>query len=118
ARCTFDPPIDRTLESIIWGARAVSVSHDFFPLLGVSPFLGRLFVSDDYRASPKPVLISHDLWLTRFGGRADLLGTLIDIPGSIDGRRWHLVGVLPKGFAFPRGSNIWIAASADGANSV
>lgn len=51
---------------------------DFFQLLGVNPQLGRLFTEtyDRYGAA-RTVMRSHELWQTRFGGEATVIGQAI-----------------------------------------
>lgn len=46
-----------------WGLRAVQVSPNVFQMLGVTPIHGRLLAREDEgRVSPRPILMSHDLW--------------------------------------------------------
>src|SRR5690606_33658204 len=48
---------------------AYSVSHDFFPTLGVSPHLGRVLTEDDdLPGAPPVVVISYRLWMRVFAG--------------------------------------------------
>src|SRR5262245_16888425 len=45
------------------------VTADFFPVLGIKPQIGRpILPEDDTPESARVVLISHSLWLRRFGG--------------------------------------------------
>jgi putative ABC transport system permease protein len=66
-------------------------------LLGVVPAAGRLFVDDDARERPVPVMISDELWRRRYGRDPAIAGKHIELNRS--SRR--IVGVLPKGFDFP-----------------
>jgi predicted permease len=52
------------------------VSGSYFGVLGVRPALGRLLEeSDDVRPGAHPVVVvSHDYWQRRLGGRADVVG--------------------------------------------
>src|SRR6188508_804386 len=44
-----------------------AISHDLFPMLGVSPQAGRGFTADDDRPGAEPVvLLSDDLWNRRY----------------------------------------------------
>ncbi len=77
------------------GAR---VSAEFFPLLRVSPALGRTFLPEEDRVGAEKVAVIADgLWQRRFGGDPDVLdGTL-----TLNGEPFRIVGVLPPGFRFP-----------------
>jgi predicted permease len=79
-------------------ARSVHASlagADFFGVLGVPPARGRLFgPQDDQPGAPAAVLISHELWMTRFGGADDVIGRRVPLGGALV----DIVGVMPKGF--------------------
>jgi predicted permease len=69
------------------------VSSDFFPLLGLKMELGRALQPADFGPGAEPVVvISHLLWMQRFGGDPGLLGRRI----SLDGRENTVVGILPE----------------------
>jgi predicted permease len=83
------------------------VSAGFFGLLGVSPALGRAFLSEeDTTPDARPVaVISHDLWRQRFGGRRDAL----DRPVFFNDREVAIVGVMPEGFAgLSFDTDVWV----------
>lgn len=68
------------------------VTEEFFPLLGVQPWLGRVFQPDDYRAAAPPaVLLSHALFVRLFGADRAAVGRAV----RLDGRPYTVVGVLP-----------------------
>ena len=71
-------------------------SSDFFPLLGLTPALGRFFRADETSAPGRePVaILNYDLWQRRYGGDANVLGERI----TIRGRAFTIVGVAPAGF--------------------
>jgi predicted permease len=77
-------------------ARGQIVSGSYFSVLGVTPLLGRVIVSEDNRvpgASPVAV-ISYTYWVRRFGRDASVVGrriTLNDFPFTV-------VGVAAQGF--------------------
>lgn len=85
------------------------VSQDYFPLLGVSPSLGRTFTPDEFRAegaSPVAVL-NHGFWQSRFGGDPSILGRTF----RLNGITYSVVGIAPKGFGgmFPAVSaQMWL----------
>jgi predicted permease len=71
---------------------ALRVSSSFFPVLGISPELGRLLTEKDDQASAAPkVLLGHPIFLRRFGGDPHVVGEII----TLDGRGHEVVGVLP-----------------------
>jgi hypothetical protein len=52
------------------------VQANFFEVIGVSPLIGG-FAPDDFKAQAKvrPVVMSYDAWMARFGGDRKALGT-------------------------------------------
>ena len=95
-----------------WESRAAAVSPGLFDLLGVRPIVGRTFVRNAARdgasVSGDEMVISHALWLKRFGGDSGVIGR----PIRTD-YRWSytIVGVMPAGFAFPAGAELWTPLS-------
>jgi len=72
------------------------VSANFFPLLGVTPVLGRFFREDEDRVpdgAPVAVL-SAATWRNWFGASPDVLGATLKINGTI----FTVVGVAPETF--------------------
>ncbi|MEP7066907.1 MAG: ABC transporter permease [Gemmatimonadota bacterium] len=84
--------------------RAAGVSSGFFNVLGAKPQLGRSFVPEEQQlGAPMAVVISHALWLRRFGGSPSAIGkTLIS-----DRKPLTVVGVLRDGQEFPAGTDVW-----------
>ena len=79
-------------------------SAGFFEVLGIRPALGRGFVpADEQEEQPLVAVISHALWQRRVGGDSGALGR----PIVLDGRPFTLVGVMPAGFRFPTGTEVW-----------
>jgi putative ABC transport system permease protein len=85
------------------------VSASFFPLLGVTPALGRGFSADeDKPGAPAVAVISHGLWQGRFGGDAGIVGRDI----LLDGAKYAVLGVMPRGFQFMEGDiGLWVPAA-------
>ncbi|MGH9310591.1 MAG: ABC transporter permease [Vicinamibacterales bacterium] len=80
------------------------VSASFFETLGAAPALGRAFSVDDDLPNAAPVaILSHVIWTTRFGADPSVVGSRIEM----DGVR-TVVGVMPQGFDYPRGTDFWI----------
>jgi putative ABC transport system permease protein len=74
------------------------VSGNFFQLLGVHPLFGRVLQPDDEDREARVTVLTHGLWIRRFGGTADILGRGV----SLNGATYAVVGVLPPRFLFPR----------------
>ena len=77
-----------------------------FTMLGARPALGRLFVDEDTRdGAARSVVIGWDLWRTRYGGADNAIGQVLKLA---DGD-YRVVGVLPRGFGFPRNTTqLWL----------
>ncbi len=71
------------------------VTHNFFPLLGIDPVIGRHFTEEEEAfQGPSVAIISHELWSSRFAQDRDVVGRTF----QMDGRSFTVVGVLPRGF--------------------
>jgi putative ABC transport system permease protein len=76
-------------------ADVVTVTANFFPLLGVRPMLGREFLPEEEVVNgPHVVMLSHRLWERRFAADTALVGRTI----QIDGVAHEVVGILPRDF--------------------
>jgi putative ABC transport system permease protein len=81
-----------------------AVSSGFFETFGVRPQLGRVNVLEDERKGwPQIAVLSHGLWQRRFSGDARAIGKTI----LLDGKNVTVAGVMPAGFEFPKGAEIW-----------
>ena len=70
---------------------------DGWKMFDAKPVIGRFYRADE-DAPPtgaNVVVLSYTFWQTRYGGRASVLGTTIDI-GS---KRYTVIGVAPEGFS-------------------
>jgi putative ABC transport system permease protein len=85
--------------------RAV-VSRDFFAAMGVQPVLGRVFAEDEMRPGGTPAaIVSHIYWERYLSADRDLSR----FPLRMDGDVYRIVGVMPRGFAFPEDAQVWTA---------
>ncbi|MEX2048489.1 MAG: ABC transporter permease [Gemmatimonadota bacterium] len=84
--------------------RGSEVTASTFPLLRVPPLVGRTLIpSDETRGAADVVVISEDLWASRFARDPEIVGKSVTI-----GRRPHtIVGVMPQGFYFPMRDHLW-----------
>lgn len=69
------------------------VLGNFFRTLGVRPEMGRTIEEGDKNV----VVISHSLWMARFGGDPRVLGQSL----RFDGKPFTIIGVMPPSFHFP-----------------
>ncbi len=77
--------------------KAQFVSQAFFPALGVQPTLGRAFLpEEDTPGKELVIILSYELWQTRFGSDPAIVGK----QATISGRQRTIVGVMPAGFYF------------------
>ena len=85
----------------VQGAR---VTANFLATIGMAPFLGRDFLAaDDVPGADRVVLLSHGLWLRRFGGDRSLVGKTI----ALNGENHTVVGILPANFIFFRPADVF-----------
>lgn len=89
------------------------VSGDYFPLLGVTPAIGRLLApSDDRPGAPPAVVLSHAFWKRRFGGAPDVIGRAM----VVNDQPFTIVGVAGErftGLMTPLVSDLWVPLAAD-----
>jgi len=77
---------------------AAALSASAFPLLGVSPELGRAFTPDEDRyGTGNAVVLSHALWEHQYGGDPNILGKAV----KLDEKPFTVIGVMPAAFRFP-----------------
>ncbi len=87
--------------------RRAGVSGEFFDVLGARPALGRaLRVADDVRGAAPVLVLSHGAWQRRFGGDPRVLGRRVLTLD--DGVAYTIVGVMPQGIDYPRGTDFWV----------
>src|SRR5947207_15748067 len=80
-----------TPERVIGGR----VTANYFDVFGAHPALGRVFRADEDRpGSEYVVVLSHRLWVRRFGSAADIVAREIRMNGS----RYTVAGVMPASF--------------------
>jgi hypothetical protein len=72
------------------------VSGSYFPVLGLTPALGRLLTPDDDKTPGEShvVVLSYAYWQRRFGEDSGVL----DQPLIVNGQTMTIVGVAPRGF--------------------
>jgi putative ABC transport system permease protein len=76
----------------------------------VAPVIGRPIVeADEHVNAPPVVVIGYDVWQSRFGGDASVLGRELRLGNIVH----TIVGVMPEGFAFPVNHHYWMPLSTD-----
>ena len=90
------------------------VTEGFFDVLGVRPALGRAFQPGEDRLGAEPLaVLGNGLWRRSFGGDPSVIGRVVEM----DGVRRRIVGVMPAGFEFPEGTEMWTPVDIDPANA-
>jgi putative ABC transport system permease protein len=95
------------------------VNAGFFRMLGIHPVAGRDFqTEEDQPSAPRVAVLTHGLWTRLFGGDQNVVGRSI----NLDGESVRVVGILPRGVAFPdRSVDIYLpiaTSTARGASSL
>lgn len=92
---------------------SAQVTQEFFDVMGVHPFLGRGFARGEDRKGAEPVaVLGYGLWQKSFGADRTVVGRTV----RMDGVERLVVGVMPKGFAFPAKTELWIPLPIDAQN--
>jgi predicted permease len=77
----------------IWGCE---VSGQYFEVVGIRPFLGRLLqrADDDHPGASQAAVISWSVWKSQFDADPDIVGKII----RLNKQPYTIVGVTPEGF--------------------
>jgi putative ABC transport system permease protein len=81
-----------------------NVASGFFSILRVKATVGRTFLPrEDQPGSERVAILSYELWQRRFSSDQNVIGrTLV-----LDDENYAVIGVMPPGFSFPAGANLW-----------
>ncbi|MGH7721160.1 MAG: ABC transporter permease, partial [Gemmatimonadaceae bacterium] len=86
------------------------ISATLFPLLGITPALGRGFLAEeDVVGAPKVAILSYALWQRRFSGDSGIVGRSV----MLNGEPHTVVGVMPPRFEFPEDAKLWTPLALD-----
>ncbi len=78
------------------------VSPNYFPVLGVRPALGRLFLPSDFSGGGEPIIVlNHSFWQRYLGADPQIVGQ----PLTLNGQKFTVVGVAERQF---RGTSTFI----------
>ena len=84
---------------------ASKITVNAFRLIGQKPAIGRDFdPSEDAPGAPPVAILNDGLWHRRYGGDRSVIGQIIRISGT----QTTVIGVMPRGFAFPFDADVWI----------
>ena len=78
------------------GLPAMMTSANYFDVLGIKPFRGRLFRPDEDRTlgADTVAVVSHSLWIREFGSDPNLIGQTL----TLNGMPFTVIGITPPGF--------------------
>lgn len=86
-------------------APALRVSIDFFKVLGTLPFAGREFrPEEELPNGPRTAIVSYEFWYQNFNGDPSAIGRTL----QINGEKYTLVGVMPRGFVSYPQADVWL----------
>src|SRR5205085_12293948 len=87
----------------------VYASANLFPLLGVSPELGRTFSpSEEIFGRNHALVLSDALWRERFAGMPSAIGNIV----HLNGEAYTVIGVMAADFQFPvQAAKLWLPMS-------
>lgn len=78
---------------------SMRITDGVFPVLRVSPHIGRVFSAEDAApGSPETVILGYGYWTRRFGNDPGVIGQTL----RVDGRPREIIGVMPAEFRFLR----------------
>ena len=76
-----------------------------FTMVHTNALLGRGFLPSDDHAGAEPVVVlSYDVWQERYAGMANVIGRQVRVNDTAA----TIAGVMPKGFRFPSGVDLWM----------
>src|SRR5712664_2924046 len=81
------------------------VSANFFAVLDATPASGRTFAAPEEEPGADQVaVVSYGFWQRRFAGDSGLLSKVI----QLNGRKYTVVGIMPRGFDYPVPMEVWV----------
>jgi predicted permease len=90
--------------------QAIHVTAGYFSLFGAPLAAGRTFTTaEDSPNGGHVVVLSYELWQSRFGGKPDIVGRTI----QLDGQPYLVVGVIGRGFVTEPVGDLWLPFQFD-----
>jgi putative ABC transport system permease protein len=87
--------------------KGLSVTPDFFRVLGITPFIGPGFPEGDESSGASCVVLAYALWHGEFDGDPSIVGRIV----KIDEEPFTVVGVMPADFRFIEDADAFTPAS-------
>ena len=83
---------------------AAQVTPSFFRVMGVQPLMGRYLAPEEQGVKAPPVVVvSYTFWRSRMASDAHAVGKTI----TLDRMPNTIIGVMPQGFDYPQGTQIF-----------
>ena len=90
--------------------QVAEITASGFRIARVPPILGRPLLDEDERTGAAPVvLIGENVWRLHFGSDPMIVGRSLQLGATTH----SIVGVMPKGFAFPVNHDYWVPLRSD-----
>ncbi len=81
----------------------VETTVELSAILRVSPLVGRWFNQEDVTSERDVVVLSHELWVQRYGADSAIVGRTI----RLNDKAYEVVGIMPQDFSFPWKTPLW-----------
>ena len=92
---------------------ALNQTANYLSVLGLSPTLGRGFLPEEESRTSRVLMLGHDFWQRRYAGDRSVLGRTL----SLNGRPYTVVGVGPKGLAYPENADLLLPLNVADTNA-
>ncbi len=93
--------------------RVARITPSFFHVLGVQPARGRYLAEEEQGVKSPPVIVlSYGFWRDRLASDPAIIGKAI----LLDGLSRTVIGVMPQGFDYPKGTRLWEPLDMDDAS--
>jgi putative ABC transport system permease protein len=90
--------------------KGIHVSADFFPVFDATPAIGRVFSKEEDRpGGPRLAVMSHGLWVRRFGSDPSLIGRAV----VLNGEPYTVTGILRSAFRSYPPADVYLPLQAD-----
>src|SRR6516162_1074506 len=94
---------------------AAQVTPSFFRTLGVQPQIGRYLAENEEGSNaPAVAVLSYAFWRARLSSDAGVISKSL----TLDGKVYSVIGVMPQGFDYPHGTQVWRPLPMDEASQL